>query len=336
MAMNRRTAILNSPLAPSVLAVATATTSTGITSLLWPPSSSSAFTATTTTTTTAPNDSQPNILKIVTDPKTYSALVYSPPGDPTAATPSNLSPSSLLAPPPPLILVLHGAGRNDLSIYEDLGNPFGEHAGLVPALIESKKYDVIPKTLLENFCVLAPYSYGKSSFYNDSRGKLLEFCTWAVQNQNTDALPIRFDPDRIILFGFSDGATVAVELLTTRRFAAGIICSYGYTGESLPPEALDRLKGIPTWVFHSQDDVIFDVRNSDRLVAQLRSANQGEGGDVVGTTTVNDKNNQLIRYSRYTKDPENLPPRVRGHSMGITASKSSDLYDWLLKVTAKS
>ena len=168
-------------------------------------------------------------LKVVTDPETYSALSYAPPNNADNAN-------------APLILVLHGAGKNNKDILQDLANPIGEHAGLIPSLIAS---GTAPSNLLENFSVLAPYSYGKPSFYNDPRRNLLQFVDWAIQNQGTEALPLRFDPRRIILFGFSDGATVAVELLTTKRFAAGVICSYGYSGKALPPQALDRLTNLP-------------------------------------------------------------------------------------------
>lgn len=245
-------------------------------------------------------------LKVVTDPDTYSALAYAPPNN------ANIEST-------PLILVLHGAGKNDKEILQDLANPNGEHAGLIPSLIASQ---TAPSNLLENFCVLAPYSFGKPSFYDDPRRNLLQFVDWAIQNQNTEALPLRFDPRRIILFGFSDGATVAIELLTTKRFAAGVICSYGYSGKSLPSQALDRLSNLPIWVFHSTDDVIFDVRNSDRLVQQLEDVNSSKGGTTSASS---------VKYSRYNNDPENLPPRVRGHSMGITASKSVELYDWMIK-----
>jgi predicted peptidase len=84
-------------------------------------------------------------------------------------------------------------------------------------------------------------------------------------------------------------------------------------------------------VYHSQDDVIFDVHNSDRLVAQLQYINNEDKNNHRHQQQQQQK--QLIRYSRFTKDPENLPPSIRGHSMGITASKSSELYNWLLEVT---
>jgi len=245
-------------------------------------------------------------LKVVTDPQTYSALSYAPP--------NNVNNENT-----PLILVLHGAGKNDKEILQDLADPSGEHAGLIPSLIASH---TAPPNLSDNFCVLAPYSFGEPSFYNDPRRNLLQFVDWAIRNQNTEELPLRFDPNRIILFGFSDGATVAVELLTTKRFAAGVICSYGYSGKALPSQALERLSEIPIWVFHSRDDVIFDVQNSDRLVQQLENANNIKGGNT---------NASIVKYSRYDRDPENLPSRVRGHSMGITASKSIDLYDWMIQ-----
>ena len=253
-------------------------------------------------------------LKVVTDPQTYSALSYAPP--------NNVNDENT-----PLILVLHGAGKNDKEILQDLASPSGEHAGLIPSLIASH---TAPSNLLNNFCVLAPYSFGKPSFYNDPRRNLLQFVDWAIRSQNTEELPLRFDPNRIILFGFSDGATVAVELLTTKRFAAGVICSYGYSGKALPTQALERLSDLPIWVFHSQDDVIFDVQNSDRLVQQLKIVNNIKGGK---------SDTSIIKYSRYGRDPENLPSRVKGHSMGITASKSSEIYDWMIQqklITAPS
>ena len=251
-----------------------------------------------TSTASTPN----KLLQVVKDPESYSALAYH------GSSNNNNK--------PPLILTLHGAGKNDLDILTDLGDPRGEHGGLIPSLIASGQ---APSALLQNFAVLAPYAQGKASFYQDSRSKLLQFVDWAIQNQGTDQCPINFDPKRIVLFGFSDGATVAVELLTTSRFAGGVICSYGYNGPALPSRALERLANKPMWVFHSADDVIFDVQNSDRLVEQLRKEKSGSRPDI-------------IKYSRYERDPENLPPRVRGHSMGITASKQAEVYDWMLQL----
>ena len=79
-----------------------------------------------------------------------------------------------------------------------------------------------------------------------------------------------------------------------------------------------RLADVPVWAFHSADDAIFDVANSDRLVASLR---RGGAWDVV-------------RYTRYDSDPENVAGSARGHTCGISASKLPEVYDWMLQIRA--
>lgn len=252
------------------------------------------------TTTTAAGG---GTLTKITDPQTYSALLYVPP---------NYSQSQQKK--LPLLVVLHGAGKNDRDAW-DLADIKGEHAGLPPSLIASGQ---APSELTDNFCVVAPYSYGKRSFYEEPRGTLLRFVDWVCSDAGREAGCPLVDPERISLLGFSDGATVGIELLTTRRFNKGIIAAYGFTG-TLPDRARERLKGIPLWVFHSVDDVIFPVRCSDRLVETLRNVNN-DGGEEGG----------LVRYSRFEKDQEGFTGPVRGHSTGITASRMAEVYSWML------
>jgi predicted peptidase len=242
------------------------------------------------------HQSTKNDLKLVADPNTYSALSYSPPQSKSASL-------------PPLILLLHGAGKNSGTAW-DLANPKGEHAGLIPSLIATGQ----APAEIQKCAMLSPYSMNSPSFYNEPRSKLISFVEWAKSQEGQAAGCPLFDPRRIVLFGFSDGATVAVELLTTKRFCGGVVCSYGFTGY-LPEMALDRLANIPMWVFHSRDDVIFDVANSDRLVNSLRKRESAS--------------KKIIRYSRFESDPEDFPSRVRGHTMGITASRTPEVYDWI-------
>jgi len=112
---------------------------------------------------------------------------------------------------------------------------------------------------------------------------------------------------------------VAVELATTRRFAAVAIAAYGFSGTALPDRALVLLKDIPFWVFHSADDVIFPVSYSDQLVRSLRSV-----------ATASGNGESVVRYTRYDQDQEGFTGSVRGHSTGITASKLPELYEWML------
>jgi predicted peptidase len=139
-------------------------------------------------------------LSILQDPNTYSSLVYQPPSADNKKC--------------PVIVFLHGAGKNDGDI-SNLADLQGEYGGLLPSLLASGN---APQVLLDNFIVVAPYvGCNTKSFYDEPRSKLLQFIAFATsQIQNAD-------PTKIHLFGFSDGATLAVELLTTQRFASGIV-----------------------------------------------------------------------------------------------------------------
>ncbi|KAJ1459571.1 Alpha/Beta hydrolase protein [Pelagophyceae sp. CCMP2097] len=232
-------------------------------------------------------------LVVVRDPETYSALAYKPKG---------------AAGKLPCLIVLHGAGKNEDGIW-GLCDPRGEHAGLPPSLIAQGK---APKQLTDNFAVVAPYSQGKRSFYEEPRAKLLRFVDFLISDAGRAAGMPDVDPLRLSLFGFSDGATVAVELLTTRRFSHGVVCAYGFTGV-LPARAIQSLRGLPLWVFHSADDVIFPVKCADDLVGALRAVDAA-----------------VVRYDRFDQDQEGFTGSVRGHSTGITAAKRPDVYEWLL------
>jgi predicted peptidase len=179
---------------------------------------------------------------------------------------------------------------------------------------------VAPAPLTERFALVAPYAAGVPSFYDEPRRKVLAFVDWACSDAGRAAGCPDCDPRRVFLFGFSDGATVGIELMTTRRFAGGVFAAYGFTGE-LPPLALARLKDAPIWMFHSADDVIFPVSCSDRLVAALRRASSRD---------------DVVRYTRYDRDQEGFTGAVQGHSTGITASRQPAIYEWLLSIAPPS
>jgi len=248
---------------------------------------------------------QENLFEVnVDDSQTYPALIYIP-----KLTSDNAKRKY------PVLIVLHGAGKNELDV-SNLANIQGEHSGLAPSLIASGK---APPELYENFIVIAPYSKGTSSFYDEPRSKLLQFIRWACDEDGGGQHGIdtvRMDPSRTFLFGFSDGATLGIELMTTRIFKGGVFAAYGFTGR-LPSLALDRLNGLPVWIFHSKDDVIFPVKCSDLLVKDLRNVNGG---------------NDIIKYTRFDRDQEGFTGSVKGHSTGITASKDPDIYRWLLSL----
>ena len=209
-------------------------------------------------------------LVLVSDPSSYSALAYAPKG-------AQEKQEKL-----PLIVVLHGAGKNEKDAWS-LADPKGEHAGLAPSLLANGR---APPELADNFAVIAPYSAGKRSFYEEPRKKVLGFVDWVCSEKGRLAGCPLVDPTEVFLFGFSDGATVGIELMTSGRFKGGVFAAYGFTGE-LPALAIKRLKDVPIWIFHSADDVIFPVKCSDKLVSSLRK---------VQTTDV-------VRYTRYGMCP---------------------------------
>ena len=152
-------------------------------------------------------------LVAVADPETYSALAYSPPGPspslqellvhvrPRSSSTecSTLNSRTLLTgyaaggEKPPLIVLLHGAGKNELDVW-NLADPQGEHAGLAPSLLAA---GTAPPALRERFAVLAPYSRGKASFYEEPRAKLLSFVEWALSDAGRAAGCPDADPTRV-------------------------------------------------------------------------------------------------------------------------------------------
>jgi predicted peptidase len=239
-------------------------------------------------------DTQSLRLQVVQDPDTYQAVEY---------TPANISRRY------PLLLILHGAGRNDSNDAAQSLLYSGEHMGLAPDLFRQNQ---APDILAENFIVVAPYvGKGKRSFYSEPRSKLLQFVNWFCTQSSFST---RVDGDAKFLFGFSEGANVAVELATTRKFRAVAIAAYGFSGV-LPTRALSCLQNIPFWVFHSADDVIYNVEFSDKLVQSLRSVAMDK---------------RFVRYTRYESDPEGFTGAIQGHSTGISASKNPELYEWML------
>lgn len=234
-------------------------------------------------------------MREVRDPESYPALIYTPQG---ASAGQKL----------PLLVVLHGAGSTGLGVQE-LADPLGCHGGLPPALLATGR---APAVLADNFAVAAPYAAGRTSFIRDPRQKLLRFVDWVCSSAGREAGCPAVDTRRIFLFGYSDGATVGVQLATSQLFAAGVFAAVGGVGDV--SKVASRLKGVPTWVFHCADDGILPVQNSDALVAAIRKVNSAD----------------ISRYTRYDEDQEGYTGFLRGHSVGITASRMPDIYTWML------
>ena len=256
----------------------------------------------------------PNIYEIE-DTDTYSSVVYVPP---------NKKIDSL-----PLIVLLHGAGNNQHSALYEFTNfgsssPPGDHTQLPLALLSKNQ---APSSLADNFVVVAPYvGKGKQgSLYDEPRTKILAFIKWVCRFMEEE-YSLSINRQKISLFGFSEGATLAVELATTHLFNAVVLASYGFTG-ILPKLALERLRGVPMWVFHSTEDDVYSIECSKRLIENLITNYQGD-------TDVFDVR-EIVKFTKLkplerTNDGSSDLGREHIRS-ALIASRSSEVFEWLLR-----
>ena len=172
--------------------------------------------------------------------------------------------------------------------------------------------------------VVAPY-VGKDkqgSLYDEPRSKILAFITWFCRFMEEER-SLSINRQKISLFGFSEGATLAVELATIRLFSAVVLASYGFTG-ILPKLALERLRGVPMWVFHSTEDDVYSIECSKRLIENLVTNYQGE-------TDVFDVRD-IVKFTKLKPPIEGSSDLGREHiRSALIASQSSEVFIWLLR-----
>lgn len=177
----------------------------------------------------------------------------------------------------PLVLFLHGGGEggNDLEKVKQHG---------LPKLIEGGKS--FP------FFVVSPQNPSETQFWDDQQ--LIRLVDEIVQSH-----PI--DESRIYLTGLSRGAFGAWRLAVQNpdRFAAVVPISGGG-----PLPYVQRLKHVPIWAFHGQQDTVIPCRESQRLVDELNRV----GGNV-----------KLTLYPK------------AGHDAWTETYENPQLYEWLLQ-----
>jgi predicted peptidase len=178
----------------------------------------------------------------------------------------------------PLLVFLHGSGErgNDLNLVKKHGPP---------KLIEEGKQ--FP------FIVVSPQA-PRRGWDPDSLNALV------------DDLLVKYhvDKNRVYLTGLSMGGSGTWSLAAAHpeKFAAIVpICGAG------DPEEAEKLKAIPTWIFHGAKDSDVSVRRFDEMVKALKDA----GAKSLGFTLYPD-----TEHDSWTKTYEN-----------------PELYEWLLKHT---
>jgi phospholipase/carboxylesterase len=163
---------------------------------------------------------------------------------------------------PPLLLLLHGVGSNELAM-----------AALAPSF-DPRFLVVSVRSPLE----LGPYAFGWYPVDFTPDGPLIDVAEaragWdravAFIDEAVDVLGA--DPERVFLAGFSQGGIVSLAaMLTAPEKVAGAVCMSG----RLPPELLpfaaepDRLRGKPVLIVHGTRDGTLPVDYGRRAAATL-------------------------------------------------------------------
>ncbi|GKU27502.1 dienelactone hydrolase family protein [Clostridium folliculivorans] len=179
----------------------------------------------------------------------------------------------------PLILSLHGSGER------------GDNLDKV------KKWG-IHKILRENndlpFIVVSPQC---------PSGEIWEMQFNALKDILVDVeKDYNIDKERIYLTGYSLGGygTWNFTILNPEKFAAIVPIS----GGAISPQKALRLKNIPIWVAHGDNDNIVDFEESRRIVEYLK------------------KHNSNVVFKVY---------KGLGHEVCTTAYENPELFNWLLK-----
>ena len=181
----------------------------------------------------------------------------------------------------PLILFLHGAGERGDNLQR-----VSKHGP--PKIVGSGQIDL-------PFIVVAPQC-PKGSWWSD-REQIINLSRLVSELENN----YRLDNRRIYLTGLSMGGygTWSLAASDPDRFAAiAPICGGGSQRDA------ERIKDIPTWVFHGARDKVVPISESNQMIKAIRAA----GG-----------------APKFTIYPQ------AGHASWTATYKNPNLYQWLLK-----
>jgi len=183
----------------------------------------------------------------------------------------------------PLMLFLHGRGESDgpLSLVAKWGPP---------RLVE--RGESLP------YILVSPQCPREDSWREDGQQELL------VELLDHIAEAYRVDTNRVYLTGLSMGGYGSWRLAADhpQRFAAVVpICGGGN------PEDADKLKALPIWVWHGDEDRAVPFTRSVEMVEAIRAA----GGEKIRFTTL-----------------EGV-----GHNSWSAAYATPEVYEWLNRQT---
>ncbi|KAK3237754.1 hypothetical protein CYMTET_52192 [Cymbomonas tetramitiformis] len=204
--------------------------------------------------------------------------------------------------PIPLLVFLHGQGESGSDPSEvKLQGP--------PAVVENEPEGRVA----QSFAVLSPQKTPYTNWHDLSE---------EVHNLTKHVLQTySLDRQRVYLTGVSNGGFGAWALGAAHpeTFAAMVpICGGG------DPDTAARLKDLPVWAFHGENDVVIPVESSDKMVEAMKKAGGVE-----------------VKYSRIPDAPgrddpawsEAGIPTMPGHASWVLAyygDPGEQVYQWLL------
>ncbi len=163
---------------------------------------------------------------------------------------------------PPLMLLLHGLGGDETSLYfmsSKLDGRFFFASARAPYILEPGSYAWFHVAFDPAGNVIEP---GEAEA---SRLALLGFIDELVQSYGLDA-------KRVYLLGFSQGAMMSLSAaLTEPEKIAGVVAASGRILPEVLPRiaATERLRGLPIFVSHGVRDQIVPIRNGRAIRDRL-------------------------------------------------------------------
>lgn len=169
--------------------------------------------------------------------------------------------------PAPVVLFLHGAGERGTDNAAQLRH-FPEKMGQPEWRAKYRCFLIAPQCAPDKQWVDAPWGDRQSKPMAVEPTDMLQVAMAALEKVRAEHAAA-VDPDRVYLTGLSMGGFGAWELAMRHPdwFAAvAPICGGGDEARA------DRLKGLPVWAFHGQDDTVVWPERSERLVAAINRA----------------------------------------------------------------
>lgn len=165
--------------------------------------------------------------------------------------------------PPPLLILLHGIGGNELAMAALAGS------------FDARFLVLSPRAPIE----LKPFAFGWLNVTFTAHGPVIDgdeaIAAWTGMAAFVDEAveAYRADANRVFLAGFSQGGILALmTLLTAPERVAGAVCMSGrLPGEVLPHVAPpDRLRGKPALIVHGREDQTLPIEYGRAANGQLR------------------------------------------------------------------